>query len=213
MSRGEDAKQWCRLRVEQSRHQEMVRCYAVRTLRVSRALTYEPCSVRVLHPYRMHPRFRRLRRDHGLRLGHHPDERIHRLPELHLVHHLDEQNQHQQDVVQNHLDDLLHLRHLDEVRRTLPDEDHRRHQGGLHHLPDVGHLGDPFPAMEKTDYYLGEQPGAEYPCPGLLRKGCCLDEEFQGWLGSGLPELPLEPPEQLQLESALPDLLPEQLLV
>jgi hypothetical protein len=41
----------------------------------------------------------------------------------------------------------------------------------------------------------------------LLQKGCYLDEEFQGWLGSGLPELPLEPPEQLQLESALPDLL------
>jgi hypothetical protein len=129
----------------------MAHCYAVRTLRASHALTYEPCSDREHRPYRKHQRFHRQHRGHGLRLGLHPDVRIH--PVHHLGRHL--------GLLRLGVQNLLRL---DEVRQRnhLDVERHRhlvRHLGDLVHLgdrhrrQDVGRLGDPFPVTERKDCY------------------------------------------------------------
>lgn len=157
MIRDECGLRSSRRRVEQSRHQVMEHCFSVRILRVSRALTCEPCSDRVRHPYRKRPQFRRQHRDRD-HLGHRLGVRNHRQLEhrRHPERRRDAGNQHLQDVghLRNHRDDQGHRHQPDDLRH----QDHR-------HQPDVDHL----------DEECLDEVRPDDPCPVKVRMGCFLD--------------------------------------
>ena len=152
MRHDEDAERWFHRHEELVRHPAMAHCCAVQTLRALHALTCEPCSDRVRRPYRRHQRFHRQHRGRDLRLGLHPDERIH--PELRLerrlVRHLGAQNLHLPDVVhpRNHQGEVLH-------QHPARRQGDLGHLGDRRHLQDGGRLGDPFPVMGQKDCCQG----------------------------------------------------------
>lgn len=163
-------------------------------LRVSRALTCEPCSDRDRRPYRRRRRFRHLHRGHDLLLGLHPDGRNLELhPERRLGRHLGE--------VLRSLDERRNLRHPDEVRLHLQGEGHLGDQRrlGLHpdevHLLGAGYLDGPCPVKEQKDYCPDVRPDVECPCPVQTQMDYCQGVECQGllmvpgWLKLGLEQL------------------------